>query len=159
MATNRTLRSALAVLAIALATLTAHARIGETPQECANRYGPPVKQLEGDQVVYKKSGLGVVVTFFNGKAAAIAYRKISEDALGQPQAMSDNEIELLLKSNSGDSPWTKLEAPSMDRQWENGQLYATYITFKNILIVATKDHLERVAAQKARNESKNLDGF
>ena len=34
-------------------------------------------------LLYQKAGLGVIVTFYKGKADAIAYRKIAENALGK----------------------------------------------------------------------------
>ena len=84
-----------------------------------------------------------------------------ENALGKGAKISDNEIEFLLKSNSGDTPWKKRSAISMNREWEseNSNLFATYITFENLLMVATQDYLAREKAKKNAQEGKTLDGF
>ena len=112
-------------------------------------------------LLYQKAGLGVIVTFYEGKADAIAYRKIAENALGKGERISDNEIDFLLKGNSGDTPWKKRSVISMNREWEseNSNLLATYIMFENLLMVATQDYLAREKAKKNAQEGKNLDGF
>lgn len=112
-------------------------------------------------LLYEKADLGVIVTFYKGKADAIAYRKIAENALGKGEKISDNEIEFLLKSNSGDTPWKKRSVISRNREWEseNSNLLATYITFENLLVVATEDYLAREKAKKNAKEGKTLDGF
>jgi uncharacterized protein YdbL (DUF1318 family) len=82
-------RSFAAIAAIALTTsATLFARIGETEQECAARYGEPIKKLPNDSLLYQKADLNIFITFFNGKADAIAYRKIAKD-----QQLSENEVE------------------------------------------------------------------
>ena len=150
-----------ALSAMVITTSHLFARIGETPQECAARYGQPIKTLQEDMLLYQKGGLGVIVTFYKGKADAIAYRKIAENALGKGDKISDNEIEFLLKSNSGDTPWKKRSVISVNREWEseNSNLLATYIMFENLLMVATQDYLAREKAKKNAQEGKNLDGF
>ena len=81
--------------------------------------------------------------------------------MGKGEQLSENEIEILLNNNSGDVPWKKLLAISMNRNWEteNGEVLATYITFENLLKVGTKDYDAREKAKKDAKESKNLEGF
>ncbi|HEY5743631.1 MAG TPA: hypothetical protein VIS99_13935, partial [Terrimicrobiaceae bacterium] len=87
-----------AIAAAELTTSTLFARIGETEQECAARYGEPIKQFPDNSFGYQKSDLGIIITFFNGKADAIAYRKIATNVLGKGEDISENEVEILLKS-------------------------------------------------------------
>ena len=151
-----------AIAAVALATSsTLFARIGETEQECAARYGEPIKKLPDDRLLYRKADLGILITFFNGKADAITYRKIATNVLGKGEQISENEVEILLNSNSGGVPWKKLAVISMNRNWEteNGELLATYITFENLLKVGTKNYFAREKAKKNAKESHNLEGF
>jgi hypothetical protein len=139
-------RSFAAIAAIALTTsATLFARIGETEQECAARYGEPIKKLPNDSLLYQKADLNIFITFFNGKADAIAYRKIAKD-----QQLSENEVEILLNDNSGGVPWKKREGTSVDREWvtENGELLATYDSGDHLLMVGTKDYLAREEAKK-----------
>jgi hypothetical protein len=81
--------------------------------------------------------------------------------LGKGEKISENEIEILLKSNAGGVPWQKRAVISMNRNWEteNGELLATYLTFENLLMVGTKDHLAREKAEKAAKEGQKLEGF
>ena len=151
-----------AIAAVALTTSsTLFARIGETEQECAARYGQPVNNFPNDRLLYQKSGLGILITFFNGKADAITYRKIATNALGKGEPLSEHEVEILLNSNSGGAPWKSVAVISMNRNWktENGELQAAYNTIENLLMVGTKDYLAREKAKKDANEGKNLEGF
>jgi hypothetical protein len=146
-----------AITAVALTTSsTLFARIGETEQECAARYGEPTKTLPNNSLLYEKSDLNIFIIFFNGKADAIAYGKIAKG-----QQLSENEIELLLKSNSGGVPWQERAVISMNRNWvtENGELLANYNTVAHLLMVATKDYFTRTKATKDAKEDQNLEGF
>jgi hypothetical protein len=114
-----------------------------------------------DSLVYQKSGLGIIITFFHGKADAIVYRKIATNVLGKGEKISENEMEILLKSNSGGAPWKKRAVISMNRDWEteNGQVLATYLTFENLFMVGPKNHLAREKAEKAAKKRQKLEGF
>ena len=76
----------------------------------------PSKSFPNNRLLYQKSGLGILITFFNGKADSIAYRKIATNALGKGEQLSENEIEILLNNNSGGVPWKKRLAISMNRE-------------------------------------------
>src|SRR5262245_39132319 len=90
-----------AIAAVALATSsTLFARIGETEQECAASYAGHIKKLANDSMLYQTAELNIFITFFNGKADAIAYRKIAKD-----QQLSENEVEILLNGNSDGVRW------------------------------------------------------
>jgi hypothetical protein len=135
-----------AIAAVTLTTSsTLFARIGETEQQCTARYGEPVKKLPNDSLLYQKSDLNIFITFFNGKADAIAYRKIAKG-----HQLSENEVEILLNSNSGGVPWKKHALISVDREWvtENGELLTTYDSGEHLLMVGTKDYLAREKAKK-----------
>jgi hypothetical protein len=144
-----------AIAAVALTTSSLFARIGETEAECAARYGEPVKKGSNHSLLCQKSDLNIFITFFDGKADAIAYWKIAK---GKP--LSENEVEILLNNNSGGVPWKKRAVISMDREWEteNGELLATYDTGEHMLMVGTKDYLARQKAKRAAKEGKTLDG-
>jgi hypothetical protein len=145
-----------AIAAITLTTSTLFARIGETEEECAARYGEPTKTLPNNSFLYQKSDLNIFIIFFNGKADAIAYSKIAKG-----QQLSENEIELLLTSNSGVVPWQKRAVISLNRDWatENGELLANYDAVGHMLMIATKDYFARQKAAKDAKEGQNLEGF
>jgi len=136
---------------------TTFARIGETPTQCEARYGKAVRtDKDTGLVTFLKSGFFIMVRFHQGKADSIAYSKEQRD-----MKMSDNEIETLLKANSGGEKWKKIGIISMKQQWqtENGLLFAIFDTFDNMLLVFTKECFEREKAREKAKEDKKLDGF
>jgi hypothetical protein len=145
-----------AIAAVTLTTSTLLARIGETEQECAARYGEPTKKLSNSSFLYQKSDLKIFIIFFNGKADAIAYSKIAKG-----QQLSENEIETSLETNSGGVPWQKRAVISMNRTWgtENGELLANYDTVAHLLMIATKDYFARQEAKDNAKEGPKLEGF
>lgn len=73
-----------------LSCLPAFSRIGETVEECKNRYGAPVGALK-EEVRFKKNGLDVFVMFHQGKAASVRFSGSISIAMAQE----------LLKANAG----------------------------------------------------------
>ena len=76
--------------------------------------------------------------------------------IAKGQQLSENEVEILLKSNSGGVPWKNRPGG-----WatENGELVARYDSVEHMLMVARKDYLAREKANKAAKEGQNLEGF
>ena len=121
-----------------------------------------VKKFPDNSLLYQKSGLGIIITFFNGKADSIVYRKIATNALGKGEQISENEVEILLNNNSGGVPWKKRAVISMNREWEteNGELLATYITSENLLIRWNKGlSCQRRKLKKPLRKAKILRDF
>jgi len=52
---------------------SAFTRIGETLEQCKQRYGQPYKTTE-QAVCFRKAPFYIVVTFYQGKADGVAYR-------------------------------------------------------------------------------------
>jgi hypothetical protein len=136
---------------------SAFARIGETLEQCKQRYGQPYKTTE-QAVYFRKAPFHIAVIFYQGKAICVGYRMIEENALGKGTEISDNEIEQLLKFNGADRQWKRREVISM---WYtlDGQLFAHYDTWDHYLGVATKEWFERIAADTKQKEDKALEGF
>jgi len=150
---------------IVILIITTHseinARIGETPAEFAERYGQSIKKSPDDHFLYSKSGFLIFAFFHEGKADAVGFRKVEENALGKGVEISDNEIEIILKSNSGGRDWKERQIISMDREWhtEEADLLATYTTFENLLMIFTKEYVAREQAAKDAKEGQKLEGF
>ncbi|MGC3991673.1 MAG: hypothetical protein QM796_18680 [Chthoniobacteraceae bacterium] len=136
------------------------ARIGETLEQCIQRYGAVVKQESGI-IVFKKSGFFVMVKLYNEKVEQIAFCKAQADELGQAGAISDNEIELLLKTNGGASNWKVQPVISTDRHWqtEDESLFAHYTTIDHMLVIQTKDCVVRDIESEKAKEKQNLNSF
>lgn len=135
-------------------------RIGETFQQCQQRYGAPIK-VDGSVAVFDMSGFRIIITFFQGKADCILYGKVEQDILGKAVEMSDNEVQKLLDINAGQSTWKKRLIISVDREWEteDGEVLAYYSTFENFLSVFSKGYAERHSAAERAKENKALERF
>ena len=67
-------RTVLIALFIVTTTLTTHARLGETPDQCEQRYGKHVLEIAGHGVVpfcriYEKQDLKIAAVFIKGRAS------------------------------------------------------------------------------------------
>jgi hypothetical protein len=137
-------RIAILFFLISAAFSSAFAEIGDTPQQCQQRYGPPTKV--GKSFTYYKdtvSGYNVAVSFYEGKVDSITYNPIKE-IVGR---ISDSEIERLLKINAGGRKWKKTsdqyDITQVKWQTEDGELIAVYaISFRRVT-VATKGYNDR----------------
>lgn len=150
------------LLSVCCLVSTASARIGETPAECAARYGEPVSFDADTQTQYfEKAGLLIAATFHEGKCEAIDFQKAEEDALGKPVPLSDNEIERLLEANADGSVWDDPFPTPEGPKWstKDGRLAAYYARLDRNLLVATLAYLKRSAADRKRKEQEKLDGF
>jgi hypothetical protein len=80
------------------------ARLGETLDECMERYGPVIdkrpaefSQSDPELAVFSKSAVTIMVEFKDGKAWHITFRK---------PVMTPAEVESLFKANAGEEDWS-----------------------------------------------------
>lgn len=139
------------------------ARIGETPEEAEKRYGAPVKKetLRGlPCYLYQKSGFTLGFVFYNGKAAQMYVRKSEKDQLDRPLEISDLELNLILKTNSGGKEWEKFPAVGdNEKNWMFEEKQAKYYTVKRELVIMTEDYIQFVKKKTEEKEKENLEGF
>jgi len=156
------LRFLIAVILIAVTIVQADARIGETLEQCIERYGGRVdKSSPGKGVGFVKGGFVIAVQFYEGKADTLAFCKVERDALGKAKEMSNNEISQLLQANSGDRKWKEINQIPLERYWltEDAQLVASYRSFEHTLTIMTKAATDRANAAKKAEEDKKLKGL
>ncbi len=99
------MRATFLVAALTLVlTGWSQARLGETLNECIERYGPVIEtrqaelaQSDAEMAVFSKASVTVIVEFKNGKAWHIRFRK---------PFLSLTEQEALLKANALDGDWS-----------------------------------------------------
>lgn len=96
--------SALLLLATTSFATVAQARLGETVEQCMERYGPVIERRSAvlaasdpETLVFSKSGVTIVVEYRESKAWLISYRKVK---------MLANEVESLVSANAGEGPWS-----------------------------------------------------
>jgi hypothetical protein len=149
-------------LSLLVSAFSAEARIGETLEQCKARYGPVSAHEQGsDLYVFEKNGFMVAITFFQGNADGLIFKKAETTALGTPKEMSENEIQNFCAANAGSSEWRKSETSSMNKMWAtiDGTRFAIYQPFDNRLMIVTKEFLARQAAENAAKENKAQEGF
>lgn len=128
----------------------AYAKLGDTESQCLEQYGASVNQTSGSGVgeklvFYEKGGMGVGVEYWKGKAACLFFKKTL-----RTEALSDAEIEALLKENGDGSYWETANIIGEGRRWarKDGKALANYIPNQGLLIVMT----DAFALQRMRNK-------
>lgn len=150
----------LPLLCLALMPTTSLARIGETQQECATRYGKGTPGKGG--TFYHKGGMRIMAIFWNDKAGCLIFGKIERNALNKPKEMSAAEQEALLEANGGGSEWVKSKGIEISRKsWTtaDGKAVAQYDEFEGTLIISSAEYLKHKNEERAKEEKKALDGF
>lgn len=107
-------RTVLIALFIATITATAHARLGETPDQCEQRYGKAVREIPGRGPieycrVYRKDGISISAVFIKGrttpKAGCILYTTHQGDSTySRTRKLTSEEQQSLLQTVPG--TWT-----------------------------------------------------
>jgi hypothetical protein len=111
------------VVLVVMLPLWSWARLGETPEQCEERYGAPIPNTDRFKNVipretlpslhmplaivarYHASGLKILIVFTNGTAGQIFYQKLMDNPWTTQGDLSEAEIQTLLKANSGDKTW------------------------------------------------------
>jgi hypothetical protein len=95
---------ALLFLATTSFATVAEARLGETVEQCMERYGPVIERRSAilsasdpESLVFSKSGVTIIIEYRESKAWQISYRKVK---------MLANEVESLVAANAGEGPWS-----------------------------------------------------
>ena len=128
---------ALLILAFTLAAATAQARLGETVDEIAKRYGPstsglyPVEYIRRDygdrQALYEKDDIKILIVY---KADKSQYESLSKK--DPTKYLSRSEIKAFVEANAGGSTWPNPKETPDGKLWirQDG----------NALAVLTPDH-------------------
>lgn len=102
------MRLILITLLLSLLLLPAHARLGETEDQCVQRYGPVVKRkttgepgLDLPVLLFMKNGYSFAAVMLNDKVCFLLIEKTDQTAF------SDNEIDLFLTANDAEQKWIK----------------------------------------------------
>ena len=177
------MRTLIAVAVTVLCAESAFARLGETPQECAKRYGAPLQeQAQGNVTIqfFKKSGIAVRVYFMLKKeklfafprAAGIVYAKPA-GSTGENQPLSKTDLMTFLDANSQGKEWNEIDlirtaaeersGPGQDRlirdahefrHWRTeGGVQAHYIKKTHELVIRSTDEIP-LPKQEEKEEEK-----
>jgi hypothetical protein len=152
----------LTLLFIVSVTATAQARLGETADQLATRYGQPLKETdqkgEGDKialadVVFQKGGFEIDVTISDGISVSESYKKLNGDAL------TVEEVRILLSANSQGHGW---EAPRMvqgEKLWARDDSATAKLAQDGSLTIRSKELVSKETAAKKLERRPSLEGF
>lgn len=150
----------LVLLLIALLfSTTAFARIGETTEQLAKRYGQPVEKSHsnGESRRYSFRGFTILVGLDQGISQCEVYLKADHSRMGE------GEIRALLEANVGNSPWR--EEPSENATnyiyWSKDKKsrVAVYHLTAHSLMVTSKAYFARFESLINANDRKKTEGF
>ncbi|MBI4026402.1 MAG: hypothetical protein HY360_15560 [Verrucomicrobia bacterium] len=151
---------ALCIWILAAAAGRVEARLGETEEQIAIRYGKPVKTLASTKPVtaarfYRKSGYLILVRFMDGKSCYESFKKEPKNDF------SAVEIDTLLKANAGTSSWKMRSPDPVNPSWErmDGDALARYGTAEKRLSIENRAHSEGMEAEKNQRQKKQLEDF
>jgi hypothetical protein len=134
--------------------ISAHARLGETINECIRRYGEPLKADEEKKILgFQKGVFFVMCIFLDGKCESISFKKEDESAF------SVSEFEGLREANGGGLEWS--QRPDDPLMWftQEPTRHAVLADLTTMIAFYTDAHAKRENAAKAAEEKKKLEGF
>jgi hypothetical protein len=114
------------IIAAGIFASTASARLEETSEQCAARYGEPLERVAAElpgseQRSYETGKFKVVVGFLNDKAGYLLISKRDQSKF------SAEEVNLLLGANSGGSSWQRVEENRISQKLHRADNRATAI--------------------------------
>lgn len=140
---------ALSVLSVLLALPTpTSARIGETRDACARRYGPLLEESSPQKSFYAKGEYLIIITWINGRAGTVGITRIDS------KPITTSEMDLILSANSDGKPWTLAQTSPMRWTGKDGRV-AGYNNSTKLISLMSADYIESL-----KNKStESLSGF
>lgn len=146
-------------ITVAVSLFGAQARLGESANQCIDRYGEPQSVSESRAIEFRVNDFKVICSF-NEENICDFFSVEKKDTRGRNVEMTDNEISIIQQSSS--SNWVERELSSAGRSWctEPGEEALSFYLFgKDVLIIETKDGYERMSKNLKNDEEKNLSDF
>lgn len=151
------------------ATGTLHARVFETREQCASRYGRVVSSTPtpiGVSNTYQLNGVSVSIVFRGDKAVTVTYLKLPDKARpDENRAWTKDELSTLLGQAGGDRDWAPEQKDRHGRPYwktKDGALNARVANELYLVVEDEAEFLRRSAdtrpAPKPRVE-RDLSGF
>lgn len=113
----------MASVALLFLSTNAPARIDESAEQCAKRYGEAISRGKNSST-HRKAGYVIRIKFSKRKVYEISFQKTGKDSQENPEEIKLNEVEALLRTNGQGKLWLKTEL----NKWEttDGALMAVY---------------------------------
>lgn len=153
------MKTIIPILFFSLSIISAQARIGETGQQCRERYGKEIRaDKETGMIFFQKAGFNIFAKFHEGVVVMMTIEKTEVDAINRPKPMSDTEIETILLANDDGKKW---KTDGITKSWANQKedKIAVYEVLENQLYIVTVSYTNFLAEQNKKKETEALKGF
>lgn len=152
----------LALLFITGVTATAHARLGETPDQLVARYGQPLSEVDQKaengkvgmaNVVFQKGGFEIDVSVNDGVSVQETFKKLN----GQPLTLG--EVRTLLDANGQGMTWEAPELIQQGKMWKRDDGAVAIVGADGALTIKTKDLISKESTARKEEQHPTLEGF
>lgn len=158
------------VAALSLAVREAAARLGETVEQCNQRYGPPRASSSLSPILagapnrqYNYQGWRISAAFLRGQAAKLRYSKLNSGKI------EEDEFQAILRGNAGGGSWSAQSAqktifnnpfgPNKIWSHNNGSVAYFENPSRNTVILEAPIVQEFLQAQAAKREQQRKDSI
>ena len=146
---------------VAWAILPAHARLGENESETTARYGPLLAAYNaGEQgypyrtLAFQHAGYVIITQFLGSTCDMVCFQKPGGEA------MTEDDIDLLLKSESDEGKWSRSQLVSTDLIWDRPDgAMARYDTAKHALVFCSQRYIQTDDARRKTDQKRQLDNL
>ena len=151
---------------------SAQGRLNETREQCAERYGAPLKESADKTVAsWQRSGIEIMAYFYESKCERIEYQKLTKTSSGLHEEFSKTEVQQLQEANGAGVKWrAKFSLLDDEYATTDESAWMLYASVNRNIVFKTRGCLEReqakVKAQQTAKEAaekeaaaKKLKGF
>jgi hypothetical protein len=154
-------RAVLALAFAAAAAFPAQARLGENEADTTARYGPLLAAYNaGEQgfpyrtLSFFHAGYVIVAQFIGSGCDMVCFKKPNGEAL------TEDEIDLLLKSEAGGKNWSRSQLVSIDLLWDRPDgAMARYDVAKHALAFCSPRYLKADDARRKADQKRQLENL
>jgi hypothetical protein len=152
----------LTLVFIGTVTISAHARIGETPEQLVARYGQPLNEVDQKaegakislaRVSFQKGGYEIDVTISGGTSVQEIFKKINN------QPITVEEARILLNANAQGLEWSAPQKKTDAFVWTRDDNAVAQLSSDGSMIIRSHDLVIEEATAKHLEQRPSLDGF
>jgi hypothetical protein len=154
----KTLFCRLLLVTLLMLPWSAQSRIGETLDECTERYGSPV-EVKKNAMLFLKNGIYVSVHFADRKVDEISYYKKDPKDSKKSVSPTDAETEILLQANAQNSIWEFKVAHLHDTLWGNKEEGLSAFHTQQALTISISDPIAYNAHHGKKTAARRLERF
>jgi hypothetical protein len=147
---------------IVAVTVTAQARLGETPDQLVARYGQPLNEVDQKadgvkiplaHVTFQRGGFQIDVTITDGLSVQEIFKKLN----GQPITIA--EAQILLNANSQGREWNAPRKAHEALLWARDDNAVAELNGDGSMIIRSRQLVVEESAARRLQQSPSLEGF